>query len=78
MFLFCQGSVSYTPAKIGHGGTQLKLSSFGESSIEVKAGRDLRLVSPQFETYTAVACSNTSIGHGGAFATVGDGLGILG
>lgn len=72
--LLLSGSVSYTPAKIGHGGTQLKLSSFGESSIDVKAGGDLRLVSPQFETYTSVAYSNTSIGHGGVFATVGDGL----
>ncbi|MCB1206481.1 MAG: filamentous hemagglutinin N-terminal domain-containing protein [Verrucomicrobiae bacterium] len=72
--LVLSGRASYTPAKIGHGGTQLKLSSFAESSIDVTAGRNIRLVSPQFDTFTSVSYSNTSIGHGGVYASVGEGL----
>lgn len=70
--LLLSGTASYTGAKIGHGDTNLKLSSFGESSVEVVAGRHIRLVSPQFDSFSGIAYSGTQIGHGGWGAIVGD------
>src|SRR5690606_32135225 len=65
------GTGGSTGAKIGHGNYNLKLASFGESPITVSASRHIRLISPQFATYTAVSNSGTQIGHGGFGATVG-------
>ena len=65
------GTVSSSGAKIGHGNYNQKLATFGESPVTVEAGRNVRLISPQFATYTAVSSAGTQIGHGGFGATVG-------
>lgn len=65
------GTVSSSGAKIGHGNYNQKLATFGESPVTVEAGRNVRLISPQFSTYTGVSNSGTQIGHGGFGATVG-------
>ncbi|HRQ87517.1 MAG TPA: hypothetical protein PLA50_01890 [Bacteroidia bacterium] len=69
--LLLSGTASNTGAKIGHGGYNMKLSSFGDSPVTVEAGRHVRLISPQYETFTAVSNSGTQIGHGGFGAIVG-------
>ncbi len=68
--LLLAGAASTAGAKIGHGNNGLRLSSFGESPVTVEAGRHIRLVSPQFDSYRAVSSSGTQIGHGGTSATV--------
>src|SRR5690606_34818406 len=49
------------------------LSSFVENRIDVKAGRNVGLVSEQFAAFTNVSNSGTQIGHGGYNAPVNDG-----
>ncbi|HRQ87573.1 MAG TPA: hypothetical protein PLA50_02175, partial [Bacteroidia bacterium] len=68
--LLLSGKAGYAGAKIGHGGHLVLLSSFDESSVSVTAGRHIRLVSPQFDTYTNVSYASTQIGHGGVASTV--------
>jgi filamentous hemagglutinin family protein len=69
--LLLSGPSSNSGAKIGHGNYNLKLATFGESPVTVAAGRHVRLVSPQFSTFTSVSNSGTQIGHGGFGSTVG-------
>ncbi|MAS94477.1 MAG: hypothetical protein CMO55_14855, partial [Verrucomicrobiales bacterium] len=67
------GDSSYTHAKIGHSASLTIVSSFEESDISVSAGRNIQLISPQYETFTSNSYSNTQIGHGGVRASVDEG-----
>ncbi|MEX2581401.1 MAG: hypothetical protein WD342_20260, partial [Verrucomicrobiales bacterium] len=71
--VFMGGGGSYAAAKIGHGGNTSLMSSFAENPIEVTAGRNIQLISPQYSVYTSRTYSSTQIGHGGVQSSVDGG-----